>query len=52
MTGKDCKGSKEISSRANQLSIKARKMEVPLKRLSVQENLPSGVAIPGDTRKG
>ena len=41
-------GSKVVSLRVTQVSIKARRRKrVPLRWLRVQENVPSGVAVPG-----
>lgn len=48
----DYKGSKAVNLRVTQVSVKARKKGVPLKRLRAQENMPSGAAIPKGTRKG
>lgn len=46
------KRSNKFKGEPSKLSVKARKMEVPLKRMRVPENLPSGAVIPGGTRKG
>lgn len=47
-SGEGYMGSKVVSLRVTQVSIKARRRKrVPLRRLRVQENVPSGVAVPG-----